>query len=707
MPSGGSGGRSVGWFPASAGCQRTSGRTCSCGRANRRRRASTSPRCVGRRGTATAYRTPGRPSRSNAGADGSPTACFMRRSRSSCRRSAGLSSPATTSSRSRFPAAISAGRGGGSRRPRTGDSWTGSAARGWSSPSRARPRTTWCASPASTGRACGSCRSRARPPRRRKGRFRRSRSSCSPGRSSRTRTPASRCRRSRWRVAGPAWACAGRGRRAGSPGCGGLPARSAPRTASSSPGWSRTAASPRSGPERSRCWCRRSRRASACRSSRRWPPGRRRSRATPRPCARPGATPPGTSRRATQRCGPPRSTSWQARRTAAPSWPPAGGPRPRRSAGIGPPAAWSPPGWRRSMADEPPLVLVDGRVARRRRTGVARHVRGLEAAIGGTSHDALRVSFSYGPPGVPRRGVLTTAANLLLDSLWLHVCIPALAAAHRAALVHAPVNWAPLWSPCPTVVTIHDLAWERMPEAFPRAFRAWARLLARRSVRRARLVIAVSNATALDVGAIYGVPAERIRVIPNGVDLPPPSSAPREPFVLAVGEFEPRKRVLELIEGHRAYYHAAPPDPPPCRLVIAGAGGSQEEAARAAAGPECELLGFVDDARLRDLYRRATLLAYPSAYEGFGLPVAEAMAAGCPVLVARNSALVEVGGDAALPIDDATPAGIAGALARALADRAELARRGAAGRAEAERLSWPRAAASTLAVWVEAIGREG
>jgi len=83
------------------------------------------------------------------------------------------------------------------------------------------------------------------------------------------------------------------------------------------------------------------------------------------------------------------------------------------------------------------------------------------------------------------------------------------------------------------------------------------------------------------------------------------------------------------------------------------------------------------------------------------------MAAGCPVLVARNSALVEVGGDAALPLDDATPAGIAGALARALADRAELARRGAAGRADAERLSWPRAADSTLAVWAEAIGRRG
>ena len=356
------------------------------------------------------------------------------------------------------------------------------------------------------------------------------------------------------------------------------------------------------------------------------------------------------------------------------------------------------------MADGAPLVLVDGRVARRRRTGVARHVRGLDRAIAAVPHDGLRVAFQYGPPGVPRRGALTTAANLILDSLWLHLWVPAMATARRAALVHAPVNWAPLWSPCPTVVTIHDLAWERMPEAFPRAFRAWARLLARRSVRRARLVIAVSHATALDVGALYGLPAERIRVVPNGVDLSPPSVIPREPFVLSVGEFEPRKRVLELIEGHRAYYRAAPPDPPPCRLVIAGAGGSQEAAARAAAGPECELLGFVDDERLRDLYRRATLLVYPSAYEGFGLPVAEAMAAGCPVLVARNSALVELGGDVALHLDDATPAGIAAALTRTLADRGGLAHRGAAGRAEVERLSWPRAAAATLAVWAEAIG---
>src|SRR5262249_56177285 len=137
------------------------------------------------------------------------------------------------------------------------------------------------------------------------------------------------------------------------------------------------------------------------------------------------------------------------------------------------------------------------RGGRRRRCGDAGQGGGLDGGSGRTPHDGLRVSFSYGPPGVPRRGVLTTAANLLLDSLWLHVCIPALAAAHRAALVHAPVNWAPLWSPCPTVVTVHDLAWERMPEAFPRAFRAWARLLARRSRRRAPRGIAGSHATAL------------------------------------------------------------------------------------------------------------------------------------------------------------------------------------------------------------------
>jgi glycosyltransferase involved in cell wall biosynthesis len=350
-------------------------------------------------------------------------------------------------------------------------------------------------------------------------------------------------------------------------------------------------------------------------------------------------------------------------------------------------------------------VLVDGRMARRRSTGIATYIHELRQVMKARPVSDLRIEWVFGPPGLPRRGRLTSLGNLLLDLAWLHLLLPAIAWRRRAAVLHAPVNWGPWWAPCPMVVTMHDLAWERVPETFPDGFRRYARIFARRSVRRAVRVIAVSESTARDLHEVYGVPNERLRVVPNGVepDIRPP--VPREPFILSVGVMEARKRIGALVEGHARYFAAAPADPPPCRLVVVGGSGDDEARARAAAGPACEFRGFVRREELLDLYRRATLLAYPSAYEGFGLPVVEAMAHGCPVLCARNSALVEVGGQSAIFLDNPSPEGIARALSEALADRAALAARGEAGREEAARYSWPAAATATRDVYRQALRR--
>ena len=356
------------------------------------------------------------------------------------------------------------------------------------------------------------------------------------------------------------------------------------------------------------------------------------------------------------------------------------------------------------MADHG-VVIVDGRMARRRRTGAATYIHDLQAAIADAAPADLDVRFRFGPPGLPRRNRLTTAGNLVLDLAWQHVLLPLLARRAGAAAIHAPFNWAPRLAPCPTVVTVQDLAWERVPETFPKVFRRYARIFTRQSARHAARVITTSESTGRDLTELYGIPAAAIRTIPIGVRVPPPGDAgPREPFILAVGEFEPRKRILELVAAHRVYHRAAPPDPPPCRLVLVGAGGSQEQAVRGAVGPECDMLGFVDDATLADLYRRASLLVYPSAYEGFGLPVLEAMSHGCPVLIARNSSLPEVGGDAALYLDDPTITGMTRSLTDALADRAALAERGDASRQRAAAFAWPHVAGRTLDVYREAIG---
>ncbi|MGD9696599.1 MAG: glycosyltransferase family 4 protein [Thermoleophilia bacterium] len=342
-----------------------------------------------------------------------------------------------------------------------------------------------------------------------------------------------------------------------------------------------------------------------------------------------------------------------------------------------------------------PLVLVDGRMARRRPTGIATYIHELRHVMETTAVDDLRVEWVFGFPGLPRLGKLTSWGNLMLDLLWLHVALPLTAWRRRAALLHAPVNWGPWWSPCPTVVTIHDLSWERVPEAFPENFRRYARMFAKHSVRTAVRVIAVSQSTADDIAELYRVPPERIRVIPNGVDVDTRPPGEREPFILSVGVLEPRKRIAELVAGYAIYRESAPPSPPPCRLVVVGGPGDDAERVRAVAGPGCEIREFVRKEELIDLYRRATLLAYPSAYEGFGLPVVEAMAYGCPVLCARNSSLIEVGGETAIFLDEVTPEGIARSLAEALADRDALRERGEQGRRAAARYSWPAAATAT------------
>lgn len=351
-----------------------------------------------------------------------------------------------------------------------------------------------------------------------------------------------------------------------------------------------------------------------------------------------------------------------------------------------------------------PVVLVDGRLARRRRTGIARVVKETRDAMRRNPPDDLEVVWLQGPPALPRRNLLTSIGNLVLDLVWLNIALPAIARRRRAALIHVPMNWGPLAAPCPTVVTIQDLAFERMPQAYPAGFRRYASFVGRRCATRARLVITTTKAGARDVEQIYHVPESRIRVVNLGARPDTQEPREREPFILAVGEFEPRKRVLDLMRGHAQYFASAPLDPPLCRLVVAGSGGSEEAAARRLQGPGCDMVGFVDDDDLAEYYRRATMFVSLSAYEGFGLPIAEAMARGCPVMVADNSSQAEVAGDAAILVTDASPDGLAQTLTDALADRPALAARGEAARGRAAELSWDATARRTLDVWREALG---
>lgn len=266
----------------------------------------------------------------------------------------------------------------------------------------------------------------------------------------------------------------------------------------------------------------------------------------------------------------------------------------------------------------------------------------------------------------------------------------------------------------PSVVTVHDLAIYRNPEWFPDGQWLSVQHVVPRSLRRADRVLCVSTSTARDVETFLGVPHDRVRVVPLGVD---PDFSPQPPevvaevrrrlglperFCLFVSTIEPRKNLPVLLDALAHLDHGLP-------LVLVGSTGWRARAIEAKlerASSDVRRLGSVARRDLPALYSAAVCLCHPAWYEGFGLPPLEAMACGTPVVVSDRSSLPEVVGDAGLLVDPADPGAWTAALERVLGDeelRDDLSRRG---RARAESFTWARTANETWRVLQEAAGRE-
>jgi glycosyltransferase involved in cell wall biosynthesis len=279
-----------------------------------------------------------------------------------------------------------------------------------------------------------------------------------------------------------------------------------------------------------------------------------------------------------------------------------------------------------------------------------------------------------------------SAATLYRDAVWYPLSLPRLARRHRLDVLHCPTFRGPLRPPaCPLVVTVHDLAVLRHPETFNQWTRRYSRYCVPRVVQAARVVIAVSEFTKRELVEVLGTPAQKIVVVPNGVAdvFSPDGPAAAGDYVLAVGTLEPRKNLARVQEAARLAGR---------ELRVVGARGW--------GGVDADgWVGRVSDDELASLYRGACCLVYASLYEGFGLPIAEAMACGTPVVTSAGGATEETAGGAAVLVDPLESGSIASGIDEAVARADELR---ALGLERAHAFSWDRAARATADVYRQA-----
>lgn len=336
-----------------------------------------------------------------------------------------------------------------------------------------------------------------------------------------------------------------------------------------------------------------------------------------------------------------------------------------------------------------PLVVVDADVLGRKRTGDETYVenllRHLPPFAEGMRLAAVARDASLVPPGIEPLPLPARFQELRMA--WT---LPRLLRRVRPALAHF-LHAIPLGCPCPAVLTVQDLSFEREAALMGAKDRLLFRTFVPRAARRAARVIAISKRTKADLVELYGLPPGRVVVTPLGVDPVFRPGGRADSYLLFVGTVEERKNPLAAAAA------AAEVGRP---LVVVGpardAGLARELERRGA-----DVRGYVRKEELADLYRGAACVVLPSRYEGFGLPVVEAMACGTPVVAAPDPALREVAGDAAL---FAEPEELAGAIRRALAERERLV---AAGLERARRFSWEETARRTIAVYREVLAVSG
>jgi len=345
------------------------------------------------------------------------------------------------------------------------------------------------------------------------------------------------------------------------------------------------------------------------------------------------------------------------------------------------------------------LYLIPGRVG-----GTEVYLRHLLAAVGSVDRDNEYFVFTNLETGadlVPRQANFKWKPQAVHARfrpgriLWEQIVLPMEAARYRLDVLFNPGFTAPVLAPCPSVTVFHDLQHKRHPENFRWFDLPFWNLLLWASAHRSRRLIAVSGATRADLEAFYGLPPARIAVVHHGVG-PEFFALDRqrvEPFVLCVSTLHPHKNLDRLIRAYASRERD-------WSLTIVGLRGFFASALEhlieeLGVKSSVRLTGWIPREALMDLYGRALAFVYPSSFEGFGMPVLEAMAAGIPVACSDIPPLREVAGETALFFDPSSEDQIAAALDRIAGDATLRAKFASQGRARARAFTWERCARET------------
>jgi glycosyltransferase involved in cell wall biosynthesis len=357
-----------------------------------------------------------------------------------------------------------------------------------------------------------------------------------------------------------------------------------------------------------------------------------------------------------------------------------------------------------------PRVLVDLLFLTGTKGGMETYARRLYSAmpadtglefVGLIAEEAEGMDLSWFPGEIVRSGI---RGDDRVAWAWgeLH-SIPGWVRRTNADLVHSPANVGPPQAPVPVVLSVHDLLPFVHPEWVPGAHAPVVRWMVKRAAHNAARLLTISEASKTDLLERLKVPADRIDLIPlaGSPVAPPTGNAREESLILTVGNRMPHKNTEMLVRAIAAIPQSDRPT-----LAITGGGDRDplpplvEDLGITA---DVKFLGWVTDAELEGLYSRATMVAVPTRFEGFGLPVLEAMSRGCPVICSDIPVLHDVAGEAAVYVDADDPTAWATRISQLLSEPAELSRMSARGYERAAGFSWEKTARSTVEAFYRAL----